>query len=482
MMAVPTILDLQGQSSSLALPAAATPGAGLLVSALGHAAAVSVLLTWLPIPLPGRRAIAVAAAVDIRRKLDFQVTMLPLLPPTGDGSAISDLERLPEQVMRSATNLNAEGGRPDSNHPKPDFAGPQEIVSNVPEATNNVQTIRRPDLVAPPTLPNPIHLESLVKLSAPPAPVQRAPELEQHVLPSSQELPEERSLVVAADRVMPRVAGSDTEDNVPEAVVVVDAVSVPPERVPVIPDAELPGRFVVAPWMDGRAAKGGSADGTDKVAAPVEKNAQNLSSGASNNGSGTGLEVRGGSAAAARSGSESGVGTRPAGISILGGTSGPGERSVAARNIPRGTYALTIISGGSSGGATRDLGVFSRNETVYTVGIPMSDAGGGSDWSMAYALMDAAAASNGLPTPPFALKKIAATGPNTDRFANSGPVLVTGVIDENGKLQALRAIRTSDVRAQSAVDALEQWEFRPAQLDGKPVASKILIGVDVSPR
>jgi hypothetical protein len=61
-------------------------------------------------------------------------------------------------------------------------------------------------------------------------------------------------------------------------------------------------------------------------------------------------------------------------------------------------------------------------------------------------------------------------------------VLVAGVIDENGKLQALRAIRTSDVRAQSAVDALEQWEFRPAQLDGKPVASKILIGVDVSPR
>jgi hypothetical protein len=100
---------------------------------------------------------------------------------------------------------------------------------------------------------------------------------------------------------------------------------------------------------------------------------------------------------------------------------------------------------------------------------------------MAYALMDSAAAGDGLPTPPVALKKIAATGPNTDRSANSGPVLVTGVIDENGKLQALRAIRTSDVRAQSAVDALAQWEFLPAQLNGKPVASKILIGVDVSP-
>ena len=218
------------------------------MSALGHAAAVSVLLTWLPILFPGRRVIAAAVAVDISRELDYQVTMLPLLPPAGDASAISDLERLPEQIMRSATNLSAEGGRPGSNPPKPDFAGPQEIVSNIPEATNNVQTIRRPDLVAPPTLANPVRLESLVMLSAPPVPVQRAPELEQHVLPDSQELSAERSLVVAADRVVPRVTGTDTEANVPEAVVVVDAVSVPPEPVPVIPDAELPGRFVVAPW------------------------------------------------------------------------------------------------------------------------------------------------------------------------------------------------------------------------------------------
>src|SRR6476620_6780575 len=84
MMPIPTIMDLPGQSPSLALPASTMPGACLLVSALGHAAAVSVLLTWMPILLPGRRAIAVAAAVDIRRELDYQVTMLPLLPPAGD--------------------------------------------------------------------------------------------------------------------------------------------------------------------------------------------------------------------------------------------------------------------------------------------------------------------------------------------------------------------------------------------------------------
>jgi hypothetical protein len=31
------------------------------------------------------------------------------------------------------------------------------------------------------------------------------------------------------------------------------------------------------------------------------------------------------------------------------------------------------------------------------------------------------------------------------------------------------------------VDALAQWEFQPAQLAGKSVASKILIGVTVMP-
>jgi hypothetical protein len=73
MMAVPTILQLRGQPPSLALPpATTTPGAGLLVSALGHAAAVSVLLTWLPILFPGRRVIAAAVAVDISRELDFR--------------------------------------------------------------------------------------------------------------------------------------------------------------------------------------------------------------------------------------------------------------------------------------------------------------------------------------------------------------------------------------------------------------------------
>jgi hypothetical protein len=131
------------------------------------------------------------------------------------------------------------------------------------------------------------------------------------------------------------------------------------------------------------------------------------------------------------------------------------------------------------------LGVFSRNDTVYTVYIPMTDSGGGPDWPMQYALMNSAPAHigllNGLVTPPVVRKKVAATGPKTDLAGSPGPVFVTGVIDDRGKLQALRTMRALDARAHAAMDALAHWEFLPAELDGKPVASKVLIGVSVMP-
>ena len=111
----------------------------------------------------------------------------------------------------------------------------------------------------------------------------------------------------------------------------------------------------------------------------------------------------------------------------------------------------------------------------------MSDVGGGPDWSMEYALANSAAAGDGLLTPPVALKKIRATTGNTDPSANAGPVFVTGLIDDKGKLETLRAIHPRDVRAQAAVDALARWEFLPAHLDGKPVVSRVLIGVAVIP-
>jgi len=170
------------------------------------------------------------------------------------------------------------------------------------------------------------------------------------------------------------------------------------------------------------------------------------------------------------------------GISIAGGTTArSGGAAVTTGALSRRPYGITIISGGTSGGASRDLGVFARDETVYTVYVPMSDAGGGPDWPIEYALANPALAGNGVVIPPLAIKKFQASAPKADVSANSGPVFVTGIIDDNGKLLGLRAIRVLGVRAESALKALAKWEFLPAQLDGKSVASRVLIGVSVVP-
>jgi len=173
------------------------------------------------------------------------------------------------------------------------------------------------------------------------------------------------------------------------------------------------------------------------------------------------------------------------GISVSGGAARSKGGLVATVPAARGSYGLTIISGGNNGGASRDLGVFVRTDTVYTVYIPMNDAGGGRDWSMQYTLMTSEpalnAASHGLLTPPLVIKKVQARSPMADPPANGGAVFVTGIINENGKLQNVRAIRAADTRAPAAVNALADWEFEPARLNGNAVACKVLIGVYVIP-
>ncbi len=512
------------------LPAATPPRGGLLLSVLVHTVMVLALLTWLPLLIPGRSIIVARTTADILRDPDEQVLMLPVLPRITDVGSRGDLLRELKKMERSLAKAKSRAGRPKSNPPKADFAAPQIVVSNPPEWTNDVQTILRPDLLAPPKLKYPVRLQSMLMLPAPTAPVRVVPQLEQPAVPTPVGLvpfqatvprvqvpvlpmgAPKQSSAVPAEQAAPKIAGAADRSlpvlpapitpalpalNMPKAVVVLNAVNVPLEPAPVIPDAELAGRFVVAPSGNASAPEAPSGTAGAEIAVAGASNTVGNSSHSNvENESAKGVEPGGGSAVVARSGSPSGVGARPGagagsaviagtgslpGISISGGASGHGGRALVINPTPRGSYGLTIISGGSSGGASRDLGVFSRTDTVYTVYIPMSDAGGGSDWPMEYAQLTSAPSGNGLLTPPVVLKKIQATASKTDLATNSGPVFVTGIIDENGNLKSLRAIRALDARAQAAVNALSQWEFLPAQLEGKPVASKVLIGVSVMP-
>jgi len=508
-----------------------------------HTAMAAVVFS-VPMFVPTRLMNVRDNAPDFDTQVEYQPLFLPTLPRLAETSASAKPKIGSGQEPRSvpdALGAVVAAEPPILSRPKRDYAGAQTIVSNFPDSTKGVQTIRRPDLVSPPKLSYPLRLPSLVALPTPSIPAPAALRLQKSVLSKPKVPPTVRAVeppvpapaltveipklsVPPAEPVPPKMtppsepslpaaATAVPAGSAPKAVVVINAVSVPPPPALVIPDAELTSRFVVGPSREATVVATASETASGKLAAAGASNAgEKLPHPSQENGTGTRVvlapeakgsapaEVGGSYAGAASTGTLSNMGAQPgsgnatvtppgnkglAGISISGGVPGRSGRVVAASPIARGSYALTIISGGTSGGASRDLGVFSRSDTVYTVYIPMTDAGGGPDWPMQYALMNPAQAHNGLPNglliPPVVLKKSQATAPKTEFTVNSGPVFVTGIIDENGKLQALRAMRALDGRTQSAVNALAQWEFLAAQLDGKPVASKVLIGVSVMP-
>jgi hypothetical protein len=508
---------------------------GLLLSGGFHAVAIAALI-WLPALFSSpvivndyREKAAVAAALG--------PLILPLLPKLSASDSGSLGSAAPAPQMRSSVAVN----------PVPasrDYAGPQEIISDFPNAVNHVQTIRRPDLVAPPDLKFPLRLQSMVILPATAAPRLAARPREQPRRPpitrAEVEIPIPEATVTlprlvtvppqvpvaAAEPAPPKAAEvpapsamstavAEIQITPRKAVIVVNAVSAAPDPALQIPDAQLTGNFVVGPSLgttapgkspaggNGRSAETGPPKNTARASQPDKgsNGGTETATGASGGhsaitGSGDnaepGADITSGGGAGSRSGAlargngNSGASGRGMGSSNTGGLSisgGSPGRSVAtvSRSLPMNrSYGITIISGGSSGGAGRDMGVFDRSETVFSVAIPMSDAGGGADWPMQYSLMNHAQSGSGMVVPPFAQKKVAATTTRAQLAGEQGPVFISGTIDETGKLQSLRTTRVLDARAQPAIHALQQWEFLPAQLDGRPVASKVLIGVTVT--
>jgi hypothetical protein len=474
------------------LPAVTAPLKSLFFSALLHGALVASLI-WLPILFPIRTVIIVRAA-DLLHEYDYQPLVLPVLPElkdSGPRAEIRDNSASAALTVRETRPTRQRASAPR----KPDYASPQEIVADLSDPTNNVEVIRRPDLFVPPDLVYPVRLPSVVmvpprarapvttKLDSPvwtqSAQIDFAPTASSTGIPavpvSAPQLP-----VAALAPMAPRPSSNRTEGALDspgapditesKAAVVINAVSIPAEPLPPIPDAQLSGKFVVGPSKD--------TNGPEVAAVPsvienslrviADANAPAADPASSSNG---GVAPLSGHTALA----EKGVSR---GISISGGV--PARITTPMTSTRRKPYAITVVSGGGSGGAARDFGVFDRDETVYTVYIPMAEVADGSAWPFEYALISTLPPGNALLTPPVVLKKVPATGPEDDN-GKSGRVFVAGIITETGKLEGLRAIHASGARAESAVTALAQWEFEPAQLEGKAVASKMLIGITIVP-
>jgi len=59
----------------------------------------------------------------------------------------------------------------------------------------------------------------------------------------------------------------------------------------------------------------------------------------------------------------------------------------------------------------------------------------------------------------------------------SGNVMVDALIDANGRVTTMKIVSGPTLLQQAAMDALKQWKYQPATLDGKPVAMHLTVTV-----
>jgi hypothetical protein len=494
------------------LPTRRVPRNGLFVSTLLHAAVIPALLSVRIIVAPLPTTI-VPTAPESQSVALLEPIFLPIHAGGSSPEAISPLAGAAGQMTLGS--------------PKRDYAGAQLMISNPPEAAKGVQTILRPDLLEPPKLPYPLRLPSQLALPSatihvpfsstlehpivrPPKNLStldaQTPSVQNPILTvAAQDLSASTAAPVApwsSPPIYPPAKALEANDapegSTRKAIAVVNAIAVPADFAAVTPDAELTSRFVVGPNAStSTASKSLRSDQTSIANASSELKQKSVFTDPKN-GLATGQSIPytdppNATKSDVQPASKSGSGLTasndklPAassyglpGISISGGVSGR-SRAPAITPMAQRSYPLTIIASGSSAGPSRDLGVFARTDTVYTVYLPMTDVGNGPDCPIQYALLSPGhnGSPNALLTPPVVLKKVQAVAANTKLRPYSEPMFITGIIDEGGKFQSLRAIHAADPRAQAALAALAQWELSAAQLDGNPVAVKVLIGVTV---
>ncbi|HKW17731.1 MAG TPA: hypothetical protein VJO35_09510 [Terriglobales bacterium] len=196
-------------------------------------------------------------------------------------------------------------------------------------------------------------------------------------------------------------------------------------------------------------------------------------------GAGAGRSGRG-SGTGSGAGSGAGNGSFP-GITIQGGEGNEGANDAHSFSVAQQTpYQMTIVATASSGGGLADYGVF-ENERVYTVYVPMQRTPQEADptWTLQYALEDSKSDSGGqliAPTP--VMREWPQIPADLEKAYSQQQVVVAAILGTDGKLTHLSVKQSPDPHVSVPItQALAKWVFRPAQLDNKPVAVKILLGI-----
>ena len=258
-------------------------------------------------------------------------------------------------------------------------------------------------------------------------------------------------------------------------------------------------------------ANGGN--GSDGTGTGTQNNQGNGGTGAqagigSGEGSGAGAGAGVGSGSGTGAGAGPGMGVFP-GITIQGGTLEGGSGStgsdpdsgVSAQSKPltgapvppQTSYPMTIVSLGNSGGGLADFGVFTH-EQVYTVYLDMrrTTDDPAPTWTLLYSMLPGAAAPAGPASgpgrsqeglvPPIAIAKELPVLPvDLVRKNLHKMVIVAGILNLQGKLEKMSVRQSPDAQLnEPLLETLNKWSFWPAELNGKHVPVKVLLGIPLS--
>src|SRR5438309_274709 len=209
-------------------------------------------------------------------------------------------------------------------------------------------------------------------------------------------------------------------------------------------------------------------------------------------GNGAGLGTGPGATAGSGTGAGNGRGSGGfAGITIQGGSGHYGTGTVSSKiqgstpATPQTSYGMTISSLGNNGGGLADYGVFS-DEKVYTVYLDMRQTleDPAPAWTLLYAPLrgpDDAGSIDGV-TPPFpSYKEMPKLSDELFQRYDGRQVVVYALINTEGRFEQLIVKESPTVELNAPIlHALRRWTFRPAQVGGKPIALKALLGITLA--
>ena len=242
----------------------------------------------------------------------------------------------------------------------------------------------------------------------------------------------------------------------------------------------------------GSAPAGGGGEGTGVGTETGSGKGGTGTEGGHGTGNGAGLGTGPGATAGSGTGAGNGRGSGGfAGITIQGGSGHYGTGIVSSKiqgstpAPPQTSYGMTISSLGNNGGGLADYGVFS-DEKVYTVYLDMRQTleDPAPAWTLLYAplkgLIDAVPIED--VAPPFpSYKEMPKLSDELLRRYDGRQVVVYAVINTEGRFEQLTVKDGPTVEVNAPIlHALRRWTFRPAQVGGKPVPLKTLLGITLA--